>query len=121
MKNKQCNMTEQELQTELENLQVQMEQENKVNKETEMWVKKHHDQLQEKVEYWMDKYEREVDQKSEELSNLKGSKANILLKLQELTLKYQEYEEVVMEDRAQKEKAKKAAEKAELEIRCATK
>ena len=26
-----------------------------------------------------------------------------------------------MEDRAQKEKAKKAAEKAELEIRCATK
>ena len=34
---------------------------------------------------------------------------------------YQEYEEVVMEDRAQKEKAKKAAEKAELEIRCATK
>ena len=37
--------------------------------------------------YIIFRYEREVDQKSEELSNLKGSKANILLKLQELTLK----------------------------------
>ena len=39
------------------------------------------------ISYHSRRYEREVDQKSEELSGLKGSKANILLKLQELTLK----------------------------------
>ena len=32
MKNKQCQMTEAELQAELENLQIQLEEENKVNK-----------------------------------------------------------------------------------------
>ena len=32
MKNKQCQMTEAELQVELENLQIQLEEENKVNK-----------------------------------------------------------------------------------------
>ena len=32
MKNKQCNMSESDLQVELENLQIQLEEENKVNK-----------------------------------------------------------------------------------------
>lgn len=121
MRGKQCTLEESELQAELDRLQMSLEEENRVNGETELWVKKHHAQLQEKVEFWMEKYEAEVDQKSHELSVLKASKATDLLKLQELTKKYIEYEEVVLDDRAQKEKAKKAAEKAELEIRCATK
>ena len=41
--------------------------------------------------------------------------------LSPLTPQYQEYEEVVMEDRAQKEKARLALEQAELEIRYAIK
>ncbi|XP_068686164.1 dynein regulatory complex protein 9-like isoform X2 [Montipora foliosa] len=107
---KRCQQGENALKEDLETLRYKIEEEVRVNAEIESYLKEHHKILEEKVEYWMEKYDHDVEQKQHELDVLKASKANDLARLQELTLKYSEYEKVVIEDRVAKEQARRKAE-----------
>merc|ERR1712226_931304 len=75
------------------------------------------ERLQKMVEHWMEKYEKDVEAKQKELDILKASKAKDLERLQELTKLYTEYEQVVVEDRIEKEKARRKAEQEAEELR----
>ena len=81
------------------------------NQEIETFLRAHHTLLEEKVEYWMDKYDHDVEQKQTELDTLKSTKASDLARLQELTQKYHEYSKVVEEDRLEKERLRREAER----------
>ncbi|CAH1244853.1 IQCG [Branchiostoma lanceolatum] len=118
---KHCSMSEQALREELEALKVKIDEEVRVNGEIESFLKTHQRELEEKVEYWMEKYDKDVDAKQHELDVLKASKAQDLARLQELTKLYGEYEQVVVEDRIEKEKARRKAEQEAIELQCATK
>jgi len=118
---KKCQQSEQQLKDELEMLRHRIDEEVRVNAEIESYLKSHHQILEEKVEYWMEKYDVDVEKKQHELDVLKTSKANDLARLQELTQKYTEYEKVVIEDRIEKEKARRKAEQEEEELNAATK
>ncbi|KAI8498737.1 PREDICTED: IQ domain-containing protein G-like [Branchiostoma belcheri] len=118
---KRCNMSEQALREELEALKVKIDEEVRVNGEIESFLKTHQRELEEKVEYWMEKYDKDVDAKQHELDVLKASKAQDLARLQELTKLYAEYEQVVVEDRIEKEKARRKAEQEAIELQCAIK
>lgn len=115
---KRCAQTENEMKEELETLRYKIDEEARVNAEIEAYLRQHHQILEEKVEYWMEKYDRDVEQKQHELDVLKASKANDLARLQELTQKYAEYEKVVIEDRVEKERARRQAEQEAEEIKC---
>ncbi|KXJ11117.1 dynein regulatory complex protein 9 [Exaiptasia diaphana] len=114
---KRCQQSENSLKEELETLKYKIDEEARVNAEIEAYLKQHHQLLEEKVEYWMEKYDHDVEQKQHELDVLKASKANDLARLQELTQKYSEYEKVVIEDRVEKEKARRQAEQEAEELR----
>ncbi|EDO39999.1 predicted protein [Nematostella vectensis] len=114
---KKCQQTENSMKEELERLKFKIDEEERVNNEIEAYLKQHHQILEEKVEYWMEKYDRDVEQKQHELDVLKASKANDLARLQELTQKYTEYEKVVIEDRVEKEKARRQAEQEAEELK----
>lgn len=116
---KRCAQTENEMKEELETLRYKIDEEARVNAEIEAYLRQHHQILEEKVEYWMEKYDRDVEQKQHELDVLKASKANDLARLQELTQKYAEYEKVVIEDRVEKERARRQAEQEAEEIKSA--
>ncbi len=55
----------------------------------------------------MEKYDKDVEEKTHQLEVLKASKASDLAKLQDLTKKYTDYEQVVVEDRIEKEKVRR--------------
>lgn len=118
---KRCQQGESALKEDLETLRYKIEEEVRVNSEIETYLRQHHQILEQKLEYWMEKYDRDVEQKQHELDVLKASKANDLAKLQDLTLKYSEYEKVVIEDRVAKEQARRKAEQEEEELNAATK
>ena len=91
------------------------------NIEIETFLRAHHTLLEEKVEYWMEKYDNDVEAKQTELDNLKTAKANDLARLQELTQKYHEYDKVVQEDKVEKERLRKEAERQLEEQKACTK
>ncbi|ESO85151.1 hypothetical protein LOTGIDRAFT_146222, partial [Lottia gigantea] len=68
-----------------------------------------------------EKYEKDVESKQHELDVLKASKAKDLERLQELTKLYKEYEQVVVEDRIEKEKVRRKDELEAIELRGAIK
>lgn len=59
----------------------------------------------------MDKYDNDVEDKQNELDSLKSNKASDLAKLQELTQKYHEYSKVVEDDKSEKERLRREAER----------
>jgi len=59
----------------------------------------------------MEKYDNDVEAKQAELDSLKSAKASDLTRLQELTQRYHEYGKVVQEDRDEKERLRKEAER----------
>jgi len=118
---KKCTNTEQELKDEIFALNQQIENEARCNQEIETFLRAHHYLLEEKVEYWMDKYDTDVEHKQNELDTLKSTKASDLARLQELTQKYHEYSKVVEEDRQEKERLRKEAEREKEENLACTK
>ncbi|XP_077987689.1 dynein regulatory complex protein 9-like [Glandiceps talaboti] len=118
---KKCFLTENDMKEEIELLHRQIEEEERVNQEIEQYLRTHHADLEEKLEYWMEKYDKDVEAKQHELDVLKASKANDLARLQELTKLYAEYEQVVVEDRIEKEKARRKREQAAEELKSTVK
>uniref|UniRef100_A0A4W5Q6J4 Dynein regulatory complex protein 9 n=1 Tax=Hucho hucho TaxID=62062 RepID=A0A4W5Q6J4_9TELE len=77
--------------------------------------------LGEKLEVWMERYERDMEDKQQELNSLRNNKANNLSQLQELAKKYRDSEQVVIEDRMEKEALRRKLEKEHMERDAATK
>ena len=69
----------------------------------------------------MDKYDNDVEAKQSELDSLKSTKANDLARLQELTQRYHDYSKVVQEDKDEKERLRKEAERELEEQKACTK
>lgn len=116
---KRCNMSEKEMKDEIEKLKEKIDEENRCNAEIESFLRTHTDKLQKLVEHWMEKYDKDVEQKQKQLDILKASKAKDLERLKELTKLYAEYEQVVVEDRIEKEKARRKSEQEAEELRAA--
>ncbi|KAM6970114.1 dynein regulatory complex protein 9 [Aplochiton taeniatus] len=113
--------TEKELEDQISLLQLRMEEERRVHLETETFLKELQTRLGEKLEVWMERYERDIEDKQHELNNTRNNKANNLTRLQELAKKYRESEQVVIEDRREKENLRKQLEKEQMERDAATK
>ena len=113
---KKCSTEEKALKDEIDALRHKIDQEMRVNAETESWLRNHQQELEQKVEYWVEKYESDVEKLQHELDILKGSKAKDLSRLEELTKTYKEYKAVVVEDRIEKEKERRKKEQEAIEL-----
>ncbi|ESO88598.1 hypothetical protein LOTGIDRAFT_125731 [Lottia gigantea] len=118
---KRCYLSEKEMKDEIDNLQNQIDKETRANAEIESFLRNHHANLEKKLDFWQEKYEKDVESKQHELDVLKASKAKDLERLQELTKLYKEYEQVVVEDRIEKEKVRRKDELEAIELRGAIK
>ncbi|XP_069886094.1 dynein regulatory complex protein 9 [Dipodomys merriami] len=112
-----CNKTEELLMEEIEKLRMKTEEENRTHMEIEMFLKKEQQKLEEKLEYWMEKFDKDTEMKQNELTALQTAKATDLAHLQELAKMIREYEQVIMEDRIEKEKTRKKIEQDDLELK----
>lgn len=81
---KRCNLSEKDLRDEIDSLREEIDQEMRVNAETESWLRTHQTELEQQVDYWMEKYEKDVEKLQHELDVLKTSKSKDLQKLQDL-------------------------------------
>lgn len=118
---KKCNKTEELLLEEIEKLRMKTEEENRIHMEIEIFLKKEQQKLEEKLEFWMEKFDKDTEMKQNELNALKAAKASDLTHLQDLAKMIREYEQVIIEDRLEKEKTRKKIEQDELELRSAIK
>ncbi|XP_078211024.1 dynein regulatory complex protein 9 isoform X7 [Callithrix jacchus] len=84
-----------------------------VKKEQQFEVQK----LEEKLEFWMEKYDKDTEMKQNELNALKVAKASDLAHLQDLAKTIREYEQIITEDRIEKEKSRKKVEQDLLELK----
>ncbi|XP_052014578.1 dynein regulatory complex protein 9 [Apodemus sylvaticus] len=114
---KKCNRAEELLLEEIEKLRMKTEEENRVHTEIEMFLKKQQQKLEEKLEFWMEKFDKDTEAKQNELNALKAAKASDLAHLQDLAKMIREYEQVIIEDRIEKEKTRKKLEQDDLELR----
>lgn len=114
---KKCNRAEELLLEEIEKLRMKTEEENRVHMEIEMFLKKEQQKLEEKLEFWMEKFDKDTEAKQNELNALKAAKATDLSHLQDLAKTIREYEQVIIEDRMEKEKTRKKLEQDDLELR----
>ncbi|XP_054538513.1 dynein regulatory complex protein 9 isoform X4 [Pan troglodytes] len=73
--------------------------------------------LEERLEFWMEKYDKDTEMKQNELNALKAAKASDLAHLQDLAKMIREYEQVIIEDRIEKERSKKKVEQDLLELK----
>ncbi|XDB46662.1 PREDICTED: IQ domain-containing protein G isoform X2 [Capra hircus] len=113
---KKCSKTEELLLEEIEKLRLKTEEENRIHAEIELFLRKEQ-QLEEKLEFWMEKFDKDTEMKQNELNALKSAKASDLAHLQELAKTIREYEQVIIEDRIEKEKTRKKREQDDLELR----
>ncbi|XP_040852646.1 dynein regulatory complex protein 9-like isoform X2 [Ochotona curzoniae] len=109
--------SEEQLLEEIEKLRMKTEEENRTHMEIEMFLKKEHQKLEEKLEFWMEKFDKDTEMKQNELNALKAAKASDLAHLQELAKLIREYEQVIIEDRIEKEKTRKKIEQDDLELK----
>lgn len=114
---KKCNRAEELLLEEIEKLRMKTEEENRVHMEIEMFLKKEQQKLEEKLEFWMEKFDKDTEAKQNELNALKAAKATDLSHLQDLAKMIREYEQVIIEDRMEKEKTRKKLEQDDLELK----
>ncbi|XP_058587047.1 dynein regulatory complex protein 9 isoform X2 [Neofelis nebulosa] len=114
---KKCNRTEELLLEEIEKLRLKTEEENRIHMEIEMFLRKEQQKLEEKLEFWMEKFDKDTEMKENELNALKSAKASDLAHLQDLAKMIREFEQVIIEDRIEKEKTRKKIEQDHLELK----
>jgi len=102
---------ENRLNSEIQKLQSEIENETRCNAEMESFIGVHQAELEMQVEMWMDKYERDYDAKMNELDTLKKMMAADKERLEELTILYAEYENIVVTERIERERQRRRAEK----------
>lgn len=118
---KKCSIEEKNMKDEIETLRHDIDEEIRVNEEIKSYLNTHQAELESKVDMWMVKYDKDVEAKQHELDVLKASKAKDLERLQELTKLYKEYEQVVVEDRIDKEKTRRKQEQEAIELKASIK
>ncbi|XP_006884359.1 PREDICTED: IQ domain-containing protein G [Elephantulus edwardii] len=118
---KKCNKAEEQLLDEIEKLRMKTEEENRIHIEIETFLKKEQQKLDEKLEFWMEKYDKDTEMKQNELNALKLAKASDLAHLQELAKTLREYEQVIIEDRIEKDAVRKKIALEDLELKSALK
>ncbi|XP_036706477.1 dynein regulatory complex protein 9 [Balaenoptera musculus] len=118
---KKCSKTEELLLEEIEKLRLKTEEENRIHAEIEIFLRKEQQKLEEKLEFWMEKFDKDTEMKQNELNALKAAKASDLAHLQELAKTIREYEQVIIEDRIEKEKTRKKIEQDHLELKSSLK
>ncbi|KAM8905979.1 dynein regulatory complex protein 9 isoform 2-T3 [Lycaon pictus] len=99
------------------NTDLQISQTQKKCNRTEELLLEEIEKLQEKLEFWMEKFDKDTEMKQNELNALKSAKASNLAHLQELAKTIREYEQVIIEDRTEKEKTRKKIEQEDLELK----
>ncbi|XP_008061879.1 IQ domain-containing protein G [Carlito syrichta] len=114
---KKCNKAEELLLEEIEKLRMKTEEENQIHMEIEIFLKKEQQKLEEKLEFWMEKYDKDTEMKQNELNALKAAKASDLTHLQDLAKMIREFEQVIIEDRVEKERNRKKIEQDLLELK----
>ncbi|MEJ1283241.1 IQ motif containing G [Cricetulus griseus] len=114
---KKCSRAEEHLLEEIEKLRMKTEEENRVHTEIELFLKKEQQKLEEKLEFWMEKFDKDTEAKQNELNSLKAVKASDLAHLQDLAKTIREYEQVIIEDRLEKEKMRKKKQQDDLELK----
>ncbi|XP_044522661.1 dynein regulatory complex protein 9 [Gracilinanus agilis] len=114
---KKCGKDEEILLEEIDKLRLKIDEENRVHLEIENFLKKEQQKLEEKLEYWMEKYDKDTEMKQNELNSLKAAKASDLATLQDLAKQLREFEQVIIEDRLEKEKTRKKIEQDALELK----
>ncbi|XP_061493548.1 dynein regulatory complex protein 9 isoform X1 [Rhineura floridana] len=114
---KKCFGAENDQQNEIEKLRNQTEQENRVHMDIENFLKQQQMSIEEKLEYWMDKYEKDTEAKQQALNALKASRAADQAALQELAKQCLLCEQAIIEDRKEKEHARKKVEQDALEMK----
>lgn len=114
---KKCNKAEELLLEEIEKLRLKTEEENRIHTEIEQFLKNEQQKLEEKLEFWMEKFDKDTEMKQNELNALKAAKASDLAHLQDLAKTIREYEQVIIEDRIEKEKTRKKMEQEKLELK----
>ncbi|KAM6160978.1 dynein regulatory complex protein 9 [Erethizon dorsatum] len=114
---KKCNRTEEVLLEEMEKLRMKTEEENRIHVDIEMFLRKEQQRLEEKLEFWMEKFDKDTEMKQNELNALKAAKASDLAHLQKLAKTIREYEQVITEDRIEKEKSRKKMKQDMLELK----
>merc|ERR1711915_36844 len=112
---------EQLLKNELDEVRKDIEMENRTHTDVKNFLIKKRRWLEDKVEFWMEKYENDTEAKSQELVQLKADKERDLKVLQELARTYDDYERVVLEDRAEKQRIREEKERKELEYKTSIK
>lgn len=118
---KKCSNAENDLQNEIDKLRNQMEQEIRVHMDIENFLKRQQLSIEEKLEYWMDKYEKDTEAKQQALNALKFSRAADQAALQEVARQVLLCEQAIIEDRKEKEAARRKVEQDALELRSALK
>ncbi|XP_014638489.1 PREDICTED: IQ domain-containing protein G [Ceratotherium simum simum] len=114
---KKCNKTEELLLEEIEKLRSKTEEENRIHMAIELFLRKEQQKLEEKLEFWMEKFDKDTEMKQNELNALKSAKATDLAHLQDLAKTLREYEQVIIEDRLEKERTRKKIEQDRLELK----
>lgn len=116
-------LQEMKAKTNLENLymkrntELQISQTQKKCNRAEELLLEEIEKLEEKLEFWMEKFDKDTEAKQNELNALKAAKASDLAHLQDLAKTIREYEQVIIEDRIEKEKTRKKLEQDDLELR----
>ncbi|XP_052596324.1 dynein regulatory complex protein 9 isoform X2 [Peromyscus californicus insignis] len=116
-------LQEMKAKTNLENLymkrntELQISQTQKKCNRAEELLLEEIEKLEEKLEFWMEKFDKDTEAKQNELNALKAAKATNLSHLQDLAKTIREYEQVIIEDRMEKEKTRKKMEQDDLELK----
>ncbi|TRY83415.1 hypothetical protein DNTS_020284 [Danionella cerebrum] len=77
--------------------------------------------LKETLKSWMRRFEKDLEEKDQEITALQNKRNSSQMRMQELSRKCREMEEVVIEDRMEKERLRAQLEKDEKERKAATK
>uniref|UniRef100_A0A4W4DSF1 Dynein regulatory complex protein 9 n=1 Tax=Electrophorus electricus TaxID=8005 RepID=A0A4W4DSF1_ELEEL len=110
---------EKQLEDEIKMLEGKLEEERRVHKEMESFLKEHQT-VKVKLEYWVERYEKDMEDKQQELNALRTNKNNNLAQLQDLAKKV-ESKQVIIEDRLVKDNLRRQLERAQLERNAAIK
>ncbi|KAK0151307.1 Dynein regulatory complex protein 9 [Merluccius polli] len=118
--NKLHSSAQKNLETRTALLMTQLEEERRSHQESVNFLKEQQGLLGDRLEELMRRYEEVVEEKQEELSSLKTSRTQNLQLLQQLAQKYRHSEQVVIEDRVEKENLRRRREEEELQRHAAT-
>ncbi|CAF0934265.1 unnamed protein product, partial [Didymodactylos carnosus] len=116
-----CFIAETDMRHEQDILENRYEDEMKCNGETENFLRSYIKETSQKTEEWLEKYNQETATLQTELDKLKNARAIDLTTYQKIAADFTEYEQVVRDDRAAKERRRRIAERELQQMNAATK